>query len=441
MTEPGAKATTPKERATLSRDLSEFLIELSISLNRYAMYPGDHPSLRPSADNLVVHLDNLLQDRAQLSLGVARSQLVIEGVATDAKNPVLHELAGRLHRHHLGAVTFRRGIAADEIEEVLRLVAVEADRGVEPLGLSPTIRLAAWPHVQLYPLTYDRLELVDDEPGATADDPNARSARTRAAQLWVGLARAAMASDTAKTGEGGGGDDEKAEAAEPSAVAAAISNHPKDSAYEQVIVGYMLQIADELKAGGGGEAAVLKRRVSKMVSTLDGNALGRLLEMGGDRNQRRQFILTASQGMAVDAVLDLVKSASAQEGQTVSHSMLRMLQKLARHSQTGDNTRRSMAEASVRDQVAELIRDWSLADPNPDAYRMALQAMSSSSPVFATSDHVRYLPEPKRLLEMALEVDAMGDAVAKAVKSLVEAGKLKSVVDTIEAATAAPKVR
>src|SRR5882724_5397524 len=188
------------------------------------MYPGDHPSLRPSAENLVTHLDNLLQDRSQLSLGVARSQLVIEGVATDAKNPVLHELAGRLHRHHLGAITFRQGVHVDEVEEVLRLVAVEADRGGEPLGLSPTIRLAAWPHLQLYPLTYDRLELVDDESGSTAEDPNARSARTRAAQLWVGLARAAMATGGTeeKTGEGGAAAPAQAPA-EPSVVAQAIS--------------------------------------------------------------------------------------------------------------------------------------------------------------------------------------------------------------------------
>ena len=127
----------------------------------------------------------LLEDRSTLSLGVARHQLVIEGVATDPKHPVLAELAGRLHGHHLGAVTFRRGVAVAEVAGVLKTLAVDAQRSGAPLGLGPPERLRASAHVQLHPLTYERLELVDD--GASASEGGAH-----AAQLWVGLARAAI---------------------------------------------------------------------------------------------------------------------------------------------------------------------------------------------------------------------------------------------------------
>src|SRR2546423_11704946 len=71
------------ERATLSRDLAEFLIELSIALHKHAMYPEGHPSLAPAAGGVTRRAGLLLEDRATLSLGVARQQLVIEGVATD----------------------------------------------------------------------------------------------------------------------------------------------------------------------------------------------------------------------------------------------------------------------------------------------------------------------------------------------------------------------
>src|SRR5256885_16031552 len=90
------------ERATLSRDLADFLIELSIALHKHAMYPEGHPSLAPAAAGVTRRAGLLLEDRATLSLGVARQQLVIEGVATDPKHPVLAELAARLHRQHLG---------------------------------------------------------------------------------------------------------------------------------------------------------------------------------------------------------------------------------------------------------------------------------------------------------------------------------------------------
>ena len=80
--------------ATLSRDLADFLIELSIALHKHAMYPEGHPSLAPAAAGLTRRAALLLEDRATISLGVARNQLVIEGVATDPKHPVLRELAG-----------------------------------------------------------------------------------------------------------------------------------------------------------------------------------------------------------------------------------------------------------------------------------------------------------------------------------------------------------
>src|SRR6266705_5037978 len=151
------------ERATLSRDLAYFLIEFSIALHKHAMYPEGHPSLAPAAAGVTRRAGLLLLDRATLSLGVARQQLVIEGVATDPKHPVLAELAARLHRHHLGAVTFRRGVEPGEMASVLKTLAVEAERTGEPLGLGPPERLAAWPHVQLYALTYERLELAEQE--------------------------------------------------------------------------------------------------------------------------------------------------------------------------------------------------------------------------------------------------------------------------------------
>ena len=83
-----APSTAPK-RAALSRELGEFLIELSIALHKHAMYPEGHPSLEPAAASVVHRAAELLRDRPTLSLGVARSQLIIEGVATDSNAAAL----------------------------------------------------------------------------------------------------------------------------------------------------------------------------------------------------------------------------------------------------------------------------------------------------------------------------------------------------------------
>src|SRR5262249_20903154 len=163
------------------------LIEFSISLNKFAMYPGGHPTLQPAVESLLRKLEQLLESRGTLSLGVARQQLVIEGVATDSKNPVLKDLAGRLHRHHLGAIQFLRGVELKELVDFIGRVSIEADHSEEPLGMAADL-LNAWPHVRMHRVMYDRLELLSEEgqEETRAEDATARSTRTRAAQLWVG---------------------------------------------------------------------------------------------------------------------------------------------------------------------------------------------------------------------------------------------------------------
>jgi hypothetical protein len=433
--------------------LSDFLIELSIALHKHAMYPEGHPTLAPSAESVAHRLMGLLAERGQLSLGVARRQLIIEGVATDPKHPVLRELADRLHRHHLGAVQFTRGVEPGELYDALAVVAEDPDRAGEPLGLGPQSRLSQWPHVRLFPLTFDRLELVggsaEGEGGEGGGGPVTGG---RTAQLWVGLARAALAG-TDVQGEtntpephalppseltdsaAGAPPPSDGAVAEPAAVAEAIQSHERGTAYDQVIVGYMLQIANELKGSSGAGAVALRRRMSRLVSALDQTTLRRLLDMGGDLSQRRQFILDASQGMAVDAVLDLVNAASG-EGAPISGAMLRMLTKMGHHAERMPMNRRPVAEGELRDQIGELVKGWALADPNPDGYALALQKMAAAAPTLVAAADAQFAPEADRILKMACEADAPGQGLDRAVDQLVAQVRVGSVLDVLERAPA-----
>ncbi len=253
--------TVPSEKAALSRELADFLIELSISLHKHAMYPEGHPSLAPAAAGVARRAEHLFEGRGSL--------------------------AGRLHRHHLGAVTFHRGLRADEVTDVLKTLAIEADRSGEPLGLGPPEQLRAWDHIRLHPVTYERLELLQEDEGGEEHG-------LRGAQLWVGLARAALTADALAA------DEAPPPPTEPAVIAKAIDENQHSAAYDQVIVGYLLQIADELKHTGGAEAVALRRRTSKLVGALQPATLRRLIEMGGDSAQRTKFAIDATHGLAVD---------------------------------------------------------------------------------------------------------------------------------------------
>src|SRR5437764_4249379 len=404
------------ERAALSRDLADFLIELSIALHKQPLYPEGHPSLAPAAAGVTRRAALLLEDRATLSLGVARQQLVIEGVATDPKHPGLAELAARLPRHHLGAVTFRRGVEAGEMATVLKTLAVDAERSGQALGLGPPERLRAWVNVQLHPITDERIELVDD--GAPASERGAR-----AAQLWVGLARAAL---TAQAG------DDRPTPTEPAVIARAIDEHPRTdaAAYDQVIVGYLLQIADELKTAGSAEGVALRRRTSRLIRALKPETLRRLVEMGGDFVQRRNFVYDSTDGMAVDAVLDIVQAAADSSHQTISHSLVRMLSKLAAQAEAGVADVRPQADAALRDQVRRLLQGWTLTDPNPGAYGAALQRMARAAPARAATGG-EYATEPDRIVAMALEVDTVNAHVLGAADRVAQEGRLGQLLDAL----------
>ena len=405
-------------RSVLTRELSEFLVELSVALHRHSMYPTGHPSLGPAVEAIVRRAEKLLQDRPMIALGVARRQLIIEGVATDPNQAVLRRLAEGLHRHHIGAMSIARGVEPDEFREALLALSHEAERD-GALGLRRSGQQLEWRHLKLHPLNFDGLALVDDGVSTSHEGGGTRPSSTEV-ELWIGLARAALSadegSDHVETG--------------PDAVARAIDEHPRAEAYDQVIVGYLFQIANELKTASGDKAEELRRRTSKLIGSLRPETLNRLLRMGGDATQRGRFVLDSAHGMAVDAVIEIVKAAADASGQTISHGLVRMLSKLALHAELGTELARPRADAELREQVSRLLVNWDLQDPNPESYGRVLHYIATAPPTNLAAK-VNETPDPIRLIQMSLEAGTVGPIVEKAVDDLVQRGHSKVITDLV----------
>jgi hypothetical protein len=416
----------PGSRASPPRDVSEFLIELSVALHKHAMYPQGHPSLGPAVDGVTRHAERLFGDGDMLAFGVARHQLIIEGVATDAQHPVLRRLAEGLHRHHLGAVSLLRGLQPAEVGIALRALAGEPDRD-GPLPLSGG-QLPGCDHIRLHLLTFDGLTIVGED-GAGGEG----SGSSHASELWIGLARAALAGegeDKGSSGDGGAGP--RRAPAEPGRVADAIDRHHGAEAYDQVVVGYLLQIASELKTATGAEAEALRSRSGRLIAALKPETLRRLVQMGGDAARRNAFVHDATEGMAVDAVVDLVKAAAAANGQTISHGLVRMLTKLSAHAEAGHDTAKPAADSALREQVHSLLSEWELADPNPEDYRRMLEYLATSpgnaEGHSTAADDLRAL----RLVQMSLEVGTSGPLVDRAITTCLKEGGARPLVALLE---------
>ena len=406
------------KHASLSQELSEFLIELSIGVHRYAMYPPGHPSHDPVLENIVGHLGELFIDRPSISIGVAGRQLIIEGMATEQKHPVLSDLAKRLHDHQIGAVSFTRGVNASDIAGLLAALAEDSARGGTPIGLREGDEFPKWEHAKFHRVGYDKLELRDESGAEPLKEMDHLTA------LWLGLAQAALASDEAP-----------AAASDAVTIARTIEGHGRDEAYDQAVVGYMLQLTDELKETTDGESRRVRSRVSTLMNELDEKTLARLVEFGGNAEQRKRFVLDANQSLAVDAVVKVVTAAAATSEQTISSSMTRMLSKLAMHAsgETGEAGRRSQADTALRENVESLIEGWELKDPNPDAYTTVLDAMATAAPIFQIEDDKTEITGVVRLVQMALEVDAYGPSISKAVQDMAAEGGTGHLMEMVAA--------
>ena len=119
-------------------------------------------------------------------------------MATDDRNPVLSDLAKRLHKHQIGAITFTNDVTEGGIEGLLETLAIETEREGDPIGLRPADDIPSWPGVRLVPVGYSELAL-DVDAEATAEQ--------QTLQLWLGLAQAAMSGFEAGLGGAVRGDD------------------------------------------------------------------------------------------------------------------------------------------------------------------------------------------------------------------------------------------
>ena len=235
-------ALTPGTRmATLARDLSDFLVEFSIVLHKRALYPHGHPHLQESAARFVSRLESLLEHRDGLTIGIARHQLIIGGVATDARNALLSDLARRLHRQRIASIRFKRGAGLDEIDGLLRNLSGELGEETGPLGLQLE-RAASWQHIQLQAPELGRLLLNEDGDEGTEEAPLGS-----ADELWVGLANLALSADGQSSPEG----------VDPLLVARAIDDQVGQVAYDRVVLDYLGQMAEEIsgRAGSLGTAS------------------------------------------------------------------------------------------------------------------------------------------------------------------------------------------
>lgn len=407
-------ASASPERAVLPRDVAVFLPLFGIALHKCTTYPQKHPLLASAVEAVTSHLRVVLLNRPFLLLGVARNQLLVEGLATDPDNPVLRELAAKLHRHQLGAIKITPGVTVEEFSGVLQVLS--GDARTNPVGQMLPDFDTRWDHVRLLPPAYERLELAEGEQhlGEQAIGESAAS------RLWIGLAAVALAKEGAPELH-----------SDPRAVARALNERLRDPAHAKRVIDYLLGLSRELRLSAGTEAVVLKERLAQLLNYMEPDTLRDLATLGADLAQRRRLVVDAAMVLPAGAVLTLLRAVSESNAQAIPQAMVRLLSKLAFQADKGAQSIREEADLALRETVRQLVNKWSLDDPNPPAYTRILERLSRH-PSGPPANEEEHPAEALRLVQISLETDTVGDAIWAAVEEVVREGHAVDVVRMVE---------
>lgn len=392
--------------------IASLLTEIARAVHRQSMYPANHPALRGSSAAVADLLVDALGDRAQLTIQVGPRQLGVNGALTDENNPSLCSLADQLHRHAVALLSISRQVRVDEIDELLRGLALDPFEEEEP-----PLAGRSWSHIRITFVHYDQLAL-DEEGGG-------RLPEGELGGVWMALASSALAEEGVDPGD----------AADAARLARDIEARSSDEEYARNVVQHLLEVEQVIETAPG-DSDELRELASDLVSTLDADTLRGMLHRGTSAEERRELLAKAPGSLHAGAVVKLLREVAQLEECEIPHAVWLMLSKLARYAEQGDRQQRGQASRLIREQILGLVDDWNVTTYTPTDYAKVLEAMSAdrSNRAKSGSGRSRASVEPSRTVQMGIEIGRPTRSVLDSSAQMIGEGAIGEILDLLEGA-------
>jgi hypothetical protein len=448
--------------------VQEFLLRFTGTLNRRRAYAATHPMVVSAEERLLEAVNAMLADRRSLTLGVAKDELHVNGEPYVSKSTYARELATRLHRRGVGAITFEQGVVLTQLSDALAWLAAERDAS----AFAPT--RAGGVHITT--LGYDHLVLDDSmssavtnvsalwrtlaalaEAGISPTDVSHRVGEVAGASgSGTGASTGTSGSGTgAGTGTGVGPDEGPTDPhVEPMTVALEpviddavtkgstepVDGELTDADNEKVLASLrasmhipsvarrtalaLSELARSAQQIAPDGREVIGLQLNDLLTKLGNSSFAPIINSFTDRTARNGFVTDVAQALPVAAVVNWIESAAAATEQQMSHQILRLMTKMATLAVT---TREVAVESGFRAAARELVRHWELADPNPIEHvalldRIARCERTGTSATEAVTVLGTSVVDTSRLVKMGLELDVAGEDTAAAADALVGSG-------------------
>jgi hypothetical protein len=359
-----------KEHEKLPLDaklLSEAIIELNISRRSVGLYPPEHPITRQAIERAFALLKKLFALRSNITLGVAKNELMIDEYTLDIKNPVYKEFALALHSKGIAAITFYSGLAKNELLE-LHLLITGKDL---PVGkeLVEHPRIKSLRHIRVIPIDLSKLGFVE---GIKEKPP--RSGQEVWEEYVYGILEGTLAAD---------GADSTVFQIPPDSFAAILNTYTaekKEESYDRVITTYLhKKDRQELNRESFNRFMTLVENLNKNVKE---ELLSRAFKHPTMSQDNARELLTQLTPEDIERMFNIVKNQAS-----MPKSMRNLLEKLSA-GRTKDEKRNEIFEATpyiddieINEGMIKLFEDDQFEEFVDSDYKYDLETMVNTQKV------------------------------------------------------------
>ncbi len=152
------KAAQQQTASPDSKLLADFLREFNIARGSLTLYPPEHPQVTASSSKTLERLERLFFNRKEITLGVAPEALFFEHQWLDKENPSFRSFATFLSQIGIASLSFRQGLAADELIRFCQLLRSDQKTIEEFGGFSLLLQQQLINNVQIVPIDYSAFQ-------------------------------------------------------------------------------------------------------------------------------------------------------------------------------------------------------------------------------------------------------------------------------------------
>lgn len=446
---PAADAFGPPDGAERAW-VRPVLVRMGVALTRRRSYGSTHPMVVQAELALDAALQQGLAAGATLALGVAHRQLLVDGEPLEDGGLIAEDLAERLHRRGVGALTIQRGVTLEGVQTLLGWLAQRDDADL-PLPRIPAVTVGR--------VAYDRLALTDEAAIQAEIEDVWRalaSAALEEADEWrTAQGAAGHGAEGGHGGTGGDGDGTVATSEPPESVADAIRARAGQRAYVERLGGVLGSLATRVAKAPPGVRDVIGGWLQQVIARLDASTIVTIVTSAGDQRSQRALVGSVVDVLPLSAVVEWLDVASRANRQELSHHLLRLLSKLATHA--GRPAGRGWSPDAFRTAARDLVVDWELGDPNPGEHAALLDHIARLNfptvplaPTRGDSGEWRAMTEAEltgnvgeamRLVQMACELGVAGADALACVDTLMAAGRSRELLACLTHAAASEGAR